>query len=87
MFTEKQNTYYQQIQQSITELQDVCVALKRENTRLKRKVKSLESSIELKDAELRKSHSPLAIDENHRMALKHQLSGYIHRLNELLENP
>ena len=33
MFTEKQNTYYQQIQQSITELQDVCVALKRENTR------------------------------------------------------
>lgn len=87
MLTEKQNAYYQQIQQSITELQDVCVALKRENTRLRRKVKGLEATVELKEAEMRKSHSPLAIDENHRMALKHQLSGYIHRLNELLEKP
>lgn len=80
--TEKQTQYYQEIQDALEQLESVCSALSHENKVLRRRVSTLETTLEI---ESKKSVSPVAIDENHRTALKHQLASYLKRLDAILE--
>lgn len=81
--TEKQTLYYQEIQDTVVQIGNVCSVLSKENEQLRREIAVLESKLEL---ESKKPATPLAIDENHRTALKHQLASYIKRLDAILDN-
>ncbi|MCC5925397.1 MAG: hypothetical protein JJU41_02455 [Bacteroidetes bacterium] len=81
--TEQQRAYYQEIRETIKHLEDACYQLKDQVNRLKYENQSLKD--ELKQLEHQRERIPMPFDDNHRTALKHQLSAHIKRLDDILK--
>lgn len=83
--TDKQQAYYRDIQEALVHLGEICEQLKFQNMQLMNENSSLKEELSKQKRTNGAMSDTLSLDENHKTALKHQLSSHLKRLDEILK--